>query len=199
MPYPKCQSIHVFNACIPWKSKPCLLRTHISGKTYNIVNFYLGDYYLTFICTIAWMHRQCGEIISEGTDPEWKSPTVRCRRTRRHSAWCTGYERCSRAPSTSEEETSADKHSLFSQVVCLIECVDFIVLYYSRRDSRDRRMYVRCLWRCSCCHAWCLWPVQSHRSWPVCPHRSRRFLLPDPDAHTDRQTDRKMFYLLITY
>ncbi len=60
------------------------------------------------------MHRQCGEIISEGTDPEWKSPTVRCRRTRRHSAWCTGYERCSPAPSTSEEETSADKHSLFS-------------------------------------------------------------------------------------
>ncbi len=62
------------------------------------------------------MHRQCG-----GTDPEWKSPTVRCRKTRRHSAWCTGYERCSPAPSTSEEETSADKHTVSS--VSLRGCV----------------------------------------------------------------------------
>lgn len=46
------------------------------------------------------------------THREWRSPTVRCRKTRRHSAWCTSYERCSLVPSTSEGETSEKTHTL---------------------------------------------------------------------------------------
>lgn len=112
------------------------------------------------------------------------SPRGGYRRTRHHWGWCTSCRKYSPAPSTSQAGTSVCAGKISITLAKLWSIINlFLGCMYAD---------LRCLWRHSCCHAWCLSPVQSHRSSLSCPERGGHSWLRGPDAHTaQRQEGRR--------